>query len=620
MTFLYQVEEVQRRHITGWSKGEMRCIHGGGSVLIDGLEPPSGGDWVGEWCINMNIPGVDVCGWSRQRSKESRYRIWIRSWRGTERGLESNKMFESKLKDTPRCLLCDKKFSLGRRRYRCKVCFNAVCWECKGLLSVPGYQSEAAACLECCVRAGRQGIHKSVKMRFKDKISTVRSVVSFPNSIPPIVQIPSKISKSHGTLKIRLHECRHLNNPNAVIGVNPYVCFYTAGCFIRTLSRTRTPDPRWGEAEATFEIPILDPTASIFFCVYDLTMIQKFDIGEGDPIGRGAIHLTSLEPDDENNRWIELLPPTQVEIEGYQKRIPRLMRGCSTVSEKFGMQGDPSRVLGYIKLGATVCLNRDPLFGAFQPSYLSAETSTTSPEDIKGLDTTRDNAVRVGLCLGTPTLLSVVWNNPLLAVISCFVWLGISINFQLHALPYLITVATLLNGILSSFVDHTYDITLFEEDNTYKKSSIISKLGKASRAFNVAKKLEQPLGQLATLLSKLNSVLSFRDFYVSVIAITILLTGTVFSSWLLIFLGCFSFRVYFFLCGFLIIAVPPIRSFRAAMGIKKKPKAETGKRHALMTRAVNFYGRIPDDKELVHRQICDGQIRESANGANGGLG
>eukprot|EP01060_Flectonema_neradi_P031533 TRINITY_DN480_c0_g4_i1.p1 TRINITY_DN480_c0_g4~~TRINITY_DN480_c0_g4_i1.p1 ORF type:complete len:660 (+),score=103.76 TRINITY_DN480_c0_g4_i1:48-2027(+) len=613
-----------------------------GPVVKENLEAPRKGKWTSEWTIEKS--GTDDEGWeyahayhmhsyhpSCKMTDFVRRRRWIRKYEDNE-GNTTTDTEPGDGKAVPDCQSCFKKFTVVRLRHHCRSCHNVVCNQCCGRMSMPGYGNEQRVCNLCLTSNGlppteaswRPGKHIKKKV-MEARSSKIASLIG-SREISKGLQDFSD-AKPCGHFHVRLYEARDV--PAAWAGEvgtpNPYITMYLAGSYLRSPSKTQTHSPKWGEQEATYVIPCSDPTASLFLCIYDSNPQGLF---ADEPIGRASIQIADYT-NKEADLWVEFLPAGTQEAAGYDKEKPRYFRGCSKVSEMLGMQ-DPKRGLGFLRLKVQWVPVDKPVMGLVQKSYYECKVSGVEPEINHGMHSVKDTASRMSDQLGLPSLLLAIWSNQILSVGSIPIWAVITWRTPIYFVPFLIAGGMVANGIAAGRFHDDQQIILFESENPYAKPNLWAKLHKIPNALNAVKNLENPLGKVATFLSKLSSLFSYKDFYVSVIATIGLFSGACVASFLLFILSRLPIRLYIFLTGSLVLLFPLI-----SQAIQKKkphgeatsesgspllidsesdtesdPKKEDKKQPTVQRYVKNFFDRVPDDRQLLHGRICRMQIRD----------
>ena len=609
-----------------------------GPVLKDNLEAPKAGKWTSTWEIDTTNAGED--GWTYAHAYHLhtfhpsckmtdcvRRRKWIRKYEDSE-GFTTTDLEPGNGKSIPDCQSCFKKFNVVRLRHHCRSCHNIICNQCCGRMSMPGYGSEQRTCNPCLTSNGLSPTDESWKpvKSFRKRVMEVRSakIASLIGSreISKGVQDYSP-DVPCGHLHVRIYEARDV--PAAWAGEvgtpNPYICMYLAGSYVRSPSKTQTHSPKWGEQEASFVIPASDPTASLFLCIYDSNPQGLFT---DEPIGRAALPIADYA--NPTDLWIKFLPTGTQEAAGYDKETPRLFRGCSKVSEVLGMQ-DPKRSLGFLKVGIQWIPTEKPILGLVQKSYFECKVSRVEPEPNHGIHTVKDTAARMSDQLGLPSLLVAIWCNSILAMGLVPVWAVITWQTPIYMIPFLLSGCMVANGIVASNIKDEHQIILFESENPYIKPNLWVKLQRIPNALNAVRHLDDPLGKAATVFSKLSSLLSYKDYYVSVIATLCLFAVAFVASVVLFILSRFPVRLYIFVAGAAVLLFPNISKAaskktqsdeKPVLTIDSDSENEEANKNEIETsrqkiqkRVKNFFDRVPDDRQLLHRKISRMQIRDA---------
>eukprot|EP01064_Diplonema_japonicum_P013278 TRINITY_DN20798_c1_g1_i1.p1 TRINITY_DN20798_c1_g1~~TRINITY_DN20798_c1_g1_i1.p1 ORF type:complete len:612 (+),score=75.89 TRINITY_DN20798_c1_g1_i1:86-1921(+) len=457
----------------------------GQPVKKEYLEPPSRGSWVSEWEIRYQ--GADREGWEYAHANHHSYHlkqkptdcIRRRKWAKLYRTDDDVEYIPGDSED--RCGLCGKPFTVLRHEHHCRLCHIACCAKCSGTnVSVPGYETEQRACDRCCkkhdVPVGEWYVGKSLHSSMK-KARAARMV----SGVASHDTTPAKYntdSESFGTLHLTIRECRSLSA--AWVGdagtPNPHVEVSLSGSFVKTPGKTQTRNPKWSKAESHFQIPTPDPTATVFFSVYDVSAMGVYSQA---PLGRAAIPLPDIDKEKGFGSWIELLPPGEPEVNGYEKDPPSTFRTVSPVSEKLGMH-DPKKSLGFIFINAEWKRNDAPLYGILDTAYWRGKpgeggyetTVEQLPQQFLDIHKVKDNAARLHLEFGLPTLLKFLWVNQTAAFGSVPVIAYICFCFAFWQTPMIICGLTILNGVLAKVRGPVKEYILYEENNPFGKPSL----------------------------------------------------------------------------------------------------------------------------------------------------
>eukprot|EP01059_Diplonema_ambulator_P013916 TRINITY_DN24621_c0_g1_i1.p1 TRINITY_DN24621_c0_g1~~TRINITY_DN24621_c0_g1_i1.p1 ORF type:complete len:680 (+),score=173.15 TRINITY_DN24621_c0_g1_i1:54-2042(+) len=601
-----------------------------GTALEDkeGIDVPiKGGKWIDAWtpedwryAFDFNI--------SRFHDKKTlkdfvRERRWVRQYEGPT---DSDFIPPLDPDVIPvECALCGKEFGSFVLEHHCRTCHLAVCGSCsRQSMSTPGYCGEQRCCNECATANGIKitgwYLGKSLKRRVQNIRGTIHSDMQNPSK--EVVCLNTELP-SCGVVKVRLHECRDVTGWAGEMGTpNPHVEFYLTGSYIKTKGKVQTHSPKWSEAEASFDVPCTDPTASLYFCVYDMS-----GLGIKRPLGRGAVPLTSLSKEKGKEMWIDLLPCGEQEAAGYNAEQPKPFRGCSSVTEVLGMH-DPKRPLGFIKLSVSYAPTEKAILGVVPPAYVKNEVFRNPVDPGNEVFRLKDSAARLSAEMGPPTVLKYLWENGLYAAAAVPVWCAVAWAIEVHHVPYLVALVVVANGLLLSKVRKPREIILYEENNPYKTPTLWKKVSKMSRALKFTAALHNPVGKAATALSKSSSLFSYEDPGISGLATIFLFVLSILASLLISFLSIFPLRLYVCLIGSAVILLPsdllkpkkdttdedddePTKPPPSTPGVPSEPEPTPPPKPVatVLQGCVNFLSRVPDDLELMHRQICEGQVR-----------
>eukprot|EP01064_Diplonema_japonicum_P010377 TRINITY_DN17634_c0_g1_i1.p1 TRINITY_DN17634_c0_g1~~TRINITY_DN17634_c0_g1_i1.p1 ORF type:complete len:688 (+),score=106.04 TRINITY_DN17634_c0_g1_i1:87-2066(+) len=603
-------------------------MYGSGPMKKEGLEVPiPNGEWVGEWTEEPWKYAIDF-NLSKFHSTKTlrdfvRQRRWVRVYRGPKSGEYIPPPDIDK--EETECALCEKDFNAFNLRHHCRTCHLPVCGPCSGQsLSTPGYATEQRCCNECATRNGVKitgwYLGKAVQRRMKTLRGNVHS--DLRNNTKDVILLNTTTPKC-GTISLRLHECRGLSGWAGDMGTpNPHLEFYLTGSYIKTIGKAQTHNPKWGESEATYELPCTDPTSSLYFCAYDVSGIAAVK----QPLGRGAIPLTSLKAGSKNEFWIDLLPCGEPEAMGYNAEQPKPFRGCSKVTEQLGMH-DPKRPLGLIHVTLSYTPSEAPVMGLVPKAYLTAAVFKTPQPTGDEVFRLKDSAARFNTERGPPTLLKFLWQNGVYAAGAVPVWCILSYALHMYQVPYVVAVFLVANGLLLSKTRIPREVILYEENNPFKKPTLWTKLNNISGALKSAAKMHNPVGRAATMLSKGSSLFSYEDPVVSGIATILLVLIAILSSCVIFVVSLFSVRLYIAAVGAAVLVLPsnliPHKDRKSTDG-EVSPEAKEGVPPAkpiskVVAAVTNFVGRVPDDLELAHRQICSSRVKSGPEDTAAGV-
>ena len=559
------------------------------------------------------------------------------------------------------CMVCEEEYAVFKKEHHCRACYLSCCDDCsRATVSLAGYSSEVRCCSVCAgSRNGSEqpkSVFRVLKHIAKDRKAAALQELKDGKEVRDLT-----ISGSVGTLQVCLKEGYAISAAySGFMGFpNPQVDFYLCGAYVRSPPKTQTNNPVWGAAACTYGIPYSDPTATLFFSVYNVSATGVFS---RTAIGRGAIPLHTIRkklqengnPNGTISVWVQLLPPRLNEVEGYEKVAPSRFRGCSSVCSTLGMK-NPKRSLGFLNLTLSDSLTQNdalsfgtgtsqlqdlmrglpnsvPMAYLISPSHKVAD-DLLSPQDEdalpKAIDRLKDSADRIKSNLALPYLLSYLWLNQVVALAAVPLWYGICTTAHVHHSPFVFTALVLTNGYLSSKDKTEREIYLFEEDNPYQSKSLKEELANVQMALGALKKLHSPVSMAASQIAKMSAMFSYKDPNVTRVLVFMLLVGSVFASLLLYLMSFFPSRLYLFAAGMVLICLPTMTGGKKEKpkesptpevatpsspknGKGAKPEAEKVEKEevaqGLICAVQNLIDKIPDDRELVHQRICEGQF------------
>ena len=260
----------------------------------------------------------------------------------------------------------------------------------------------------------------------------------------------------------------------------------------------------------------------------------------------------------------------------------------------------------------------------------------------------KDEVVRAKSYFSAPPyLMLLLWSNPSSAFALLPVWYGVAFALQFHQVPVVLAVLIILNGVLygrSANASQAYEtFVLFEEANTYKGKSIFEKLQAFQMVLKMLSELHRPLRFVSSSLHKFTCAFMFHDSWVSWLASGILLIGSILLSAVLFLVSFVPIRVHIFIVGAVLMLLPAIAAAskkatsedddadggggdgdgaNASGGSGSAPGSKPAAAAAapadnektpspLQAYGRNFYHRIPDSQELVHRAICSSRVSET---------
>eukprot|EP00755_Sulcionema_specki_P008702 Sspe_Gene.41691::Locus_20171_Transcript_1_1_Confidence_1.000_Length_2975::g.41691::m.41691 len=636
---VFVVYENQRYiPVKGWCPSQ-RLRHewtdpaGNGPVDRESLEAPPGREWTGDWHVDDAVG--DREGWEyaldfpltfhRERHVGDcvRRRRWVREYRVVDEEKESLDTSWPDDAKVGHCMRCVVQFTVFRRKHRCRRCGAMVCDECSGhRMSIPGYGNEQRVCDLCfkneggdVIVAGRGAKTSSLTNKLKELKGNAAATHLLVAGKMDAVHIDDDDATQRsytprddevvGEVAVRVFEAKGLAGKLDISTPNPMVVVRVCGVLVRTSTKAQTHNPKWGASEGSFTIPVRDPTASVFFIAYDV-FPGPGELRKDRAIGRAAVPLPLVMVSGGCEAWLELLP-----LPSGQSPEVRF-RGCSPVSSKFGLR-TPDAPVGYVRMS----IQWTPLVRAkcgILPAYF---TSPAIPEDMQkdsfDVDVVRDNASRVAASVGTPALLVMLWDRPFLAWGIAPLWVHLCWEILIWQIPYAAAAIIVLNGALSGAQQRAMretGLVLFEEENPYNEPSLWTKINRIPFALKAVQRLQNPLGEAATWLSKASALFSFDDAAVSCTAIAMLLLLATVASLLLMLLSHIPLRIHVGLLGAMVLVLPTL--FPTLRTSEAESEAESSEPapppHPVLARFStylrNFISHVPDDRELVHRLIC----------------
>eukprot|EP00754_Rhynchopus_humris_P031430 Rhum_TRINITY_DN15338_c0_g1::Rhum_TRINITY_DN15338_c0_g1_i2::g.149771::m.149771 len=567
------------------------------------------------------------------------------------------------------CMVCEKPYTRPLRlEHHCRVCFLSVCGDCSPLtVSVQGYSKEMRTCKVCCKARGLSPSDRAVNpvRRALQDVAAFRKAAHMKNrdgADELVACIPADVAA--GTLRVTLHECHALQRTELGV-VNPQVELFISGSYVRSNAKTQTKSPVWGDS---YSMPYADPSASLFISVHD---VDPHGMSANYPLGRAAVPLdyvrrrakTAAKP--VVDLWVELLPPGPAERAGYAAAEPQRFRGVSPVCATLGMHA-PKRPLGHVRVslrdelapnhsagrdgGALGAFLRSVPNGVAAVSYITApvvkveggvsvaarsreggaaadgeeakdENEQNAENMQEGVYLLKDEVVRAkSFFAAPPYLILLLWSNPSSAFALLPLWYGVAFALQFHQVPVVLAVLIILNGVLygrSANASQAYEtFVLYEEANTYKGKSIFEKLQAFQMVLKMLSELHRPLRFVSSSLHKFTCAFMFHDSWVSWLASGILLIGSILLSAVLFLVSFVPIRVHIFIVGAVLMLLPAV----AAASKKAVPEGNDAAAAApadektpspLQVYGRNFYHRIPDSQELVHRAICSSRVSET---------
>eukprot|EP00756_Hemistasia_phaeocysticola_P034900 Hpha_TRINITY_DN1654_c0_g1::TRINITY_DN1654_c0_g1_i1::g.48737::m.48737 len=534
------------------------------------------------------------------------------------------------------CALCEKSFTALRRKHHCRKCGGCVCSGCsQARESLPGHVEEQRVCDKCKSSNASQGYYPGkIINRMKQKVIGKAEAFQEAASVVKLTQAGEVAGETGFSLSLRVREGRALVSAlttrlegGAAVGTpNPYVLARCGGVEMTTAKKAQTHHPVWSPAEGSFtNISVSDPSSTLWLHVFDCAPA----IRGRRVVGRAAVPLPWLmkQPGGERKElWLCIMPPPRRGREAEEKEgkeqpdsptssvagPPVKFRGASPVSELLGMKL-PKRSLGLLCVDVKVTV---PGFKASTKAMFGAPAldSVAEADDPFDVEIMQDNAARLSSRLGQPWLLVLVGRQAIATKLAILpFWALVCLNARPATVPFVAAALLAINGYVGGKISKTSlreGIIIWEDHNPYSEPSLQHKLmHKILPAVKAVQSLQNPIGRAATSLSRTQSLLSWEDSGVTMITLAVLGVAAVILAVVLELACLVPVRFYFFIFGVAAVLGAPGEKKQVKEGEGPEEGAsnsgEKDKAAQVTAAAVNFWTHSPDDRELVHRAICE---------------